>query len=163
MQVLTQADRDAWKARLRTHEVRTGEAALTVDEWLCLLVTCGFRCARCGSDDALVIAHLIPLSRGGTHTIDNVAPLCAPCNQSMFCRTPLEWIAGISIRRPKQDVTKDARIDVRMHAALRDALEELARREGRTLSRLCERYLRQFAIEYLKENGGDVKSLERLP
>lgn len=65
--------------------------------------------------------------------------------------------------RPKQDVTKESRIDVRMHAALRDALEEIARAEGRTLSQLCERQMRQFAIEYLKAAGEDIKSLERLP
>lgn len=65
--------------------------------------------------------------------------------------------------RPKQDVTKESRIDVRMHAALRDALEQIARREGRTLSQLCERQMRQYAIEYLKEIGKDVKPIEKLP
>lgn len=64
--------------------------------------------------------------------------------------------------RPKQDVTKESRVDVRMHAALRDALEKLARREGRTLSQLCERYLRSRAVEELKEDS-DAKALEKLP
>lgn len=65
--------------------------------------------------------------------------------------------------RPKQDVTKEARVDVRMHAALRDALEELSRRDRRTLSQLCEQYLRAKAIEELKSLGKDAKALEKLP
>lgn len=65
--------------------------------------------------------------------------------------------------RPKQDLTKDARIDVRMHAALRDALEALAHAEGRTLSQLCERQLRQFAIEQLRAAGKDTRRIDQLP
>ena len=65
--------------------------------------------------------------------------------------------------RPKQDLTKDSRIDVRMHAALRDVLEEIAHAEGRTLSQLCERQLRQFAIDRLKASGKDAKRIENLP
>ena len=65
--------------------------------------------------------------------------------------------------RPKLDVTKEARVDVRMHAALRDALEKIARREGRTLSQLSERMLRQRAIEYLRELGEDTSAIESLP
>lgn len=65
--------------------------------------------------------------------------------------------------RPKLDVTKEARIDVRMHPALRQALEKLARQDGRTLSHLCERQLRRYAIEQLKAAGEDTADLEQLP
>jgi hypothetical protein len=81
----------------------------------------------------------------------------------MLCRTPLEWVWGVPFRRPRLDVTKEARVDVRMHAALREALEQMARAEGRTLSQLCERQLRLAVIEYLKATGKDARSVETLP
>lgn len=70
---------------------------------------------------------------------------------------------GRTMPRPKQEVTKESRIDVRMHPALRAALEKVARMEGRTLSQLCERTMRAFAIRVLKEAGEDVTELQELP
>ena len=38
-------------------------------------------CLRCDRDDmTLVPDHIVPLSRGGAHTLSNIQPLCAPCN-----------------------------------------------------------------------------------
>jgi hypothetical protein len=65
--------------------------------------------------------------------------------------------------RPKQDITKEQRIDVRMHAVLRDALERIAHSEGRSLSHLSERELRRFAIEYFRKAGWDHRKLDQLP
>lgn len=65
--------------------------------------------------------------------------------------------------RPKLPVTKESRIDVRMHPALREALEKIARMEDRTLSKLCEKTMRQFAIDYLNAAGEPTKDIEELP
>jgi hypothetical protein len=65
--------------------------------------------------------------------------------------------------RPKQEVTKEARVDVRMHAVLRDALERVARREGRTMSQWSERVLRQAVIDALRTAGDSVRDVENLP
>ncbi len=59
-------------------------------------------CAYCGR--ALVglnraIDHLIPLSRGGEHERSNVVIACKSCNSRKKCRTPLEWVFGVSISR----------------------------------------------------------------
>ena len=40
----------------------------------------GHRCQYCGSAKQLTIDHVIPRSRGGTHTWDNVAIACETCN-----------------------------------------------------------------------------------
>ncbi len=48
-------------------------------------------CIACGSTDKLSIDHLIPLSRGGSHGIGNVATLCQPCNSSKRELTWFEW------------------------------------------------------------------------
>ena len=37
--------------------------------------------------------HVIPLSRGGAHSEDNLVPCCLLCNVSKGNRTPEEWLA----------------------------------------------------------------------
>ena len=39
------------------------------------------------------VEHLIPLVRGGSHTLDNLAPSCASCNLSKGIKTLVEWRA----------------------------------------------------------------------
>ena len=39
----------------------------------------GGRCVRCGSQQELQYDHIIPLSRGGADTAENLQLLCAPC------------------------------------------------------------------------------------
>jgi 5-methylcytosine-specific restriction endonuclease McrA len=39
------------------------------------------RCQYCGSDRHLTIDHVVPRSKGGTDTWDNVVTSCAPCNR----------------------------------------------------------------------------------
>jgi len=39
-------------------------------------------CAVCGSEKNLTLDHIIPLNRGGRHSIGNLQSLCATCNSS---------------------------------------------------------------------------------
>jgi len=39
-----------------------------------------FQCQYCGADEDLTFDHVIPRSRGGKTTWDNVVTACAPCN-----------------------------------------------------------------------------------
>ncbi|MEI6495633.1 MAG: HNH endonuclease [Actinomycetota bacterium] len=55
------------------------------------------RCQYCGGL-ADSIDHIMPRSRGGGHTWDNVAAACRPCNLSKRDRTPDE--AGMRLARP---------------------------------------------------------------
>jgi 5-methylcytosine-specific restriction endonuclease McrA len=48
-------------------------------------------CLACGATGSSTVEHLIPVSRGGSHTIGNLAPLCGPCNSSKGPRTWMEW------------------------------------------------------------------------
>ena len=42
-----------------------------------------YRCLGCGSSPKrLTVDHVVPLSKGGNDTIDNIQPLCKPCNSS---------------------------------------------------------------------------------
>jgi hypothetical protein len=40
----------------------------------------GGRCVQCGAEDYLEFDHIIPYSRGGANTVDNVQLLCRRCN-----------------------------------------------------------------------------------
>jgi 5-methylcytosine-specific restriction endonuclease McrA len=42
----------------------------------------GHRCAYCGADGDLHIEHVVPISKGGPHSIGNIIPACESCNYS---------------------------------------------------------------------------------
>lgn len=42
----------------------------------------GHRCAYCGADGDLHIEHVVPISKGGPHSIGNIIPACKDCNFS---------------------------------------------------------------------------------
>lgn len=51
----------------------------------------GTRCAYCGGTDRVGTDHVVPLSRGGTNTPDNIVPCCLPCNSSKKDKLLSEW------------------------------------------------------------------------
>ena len=48
-------------------------------------------CIYCGSMEKIEIDHVIPLSRGGNHSIGNLVPSCQYCNRSKGSKTIMEW------------------------------------------------------------------------
>lgn len=55
-------------------------------------------CQYCGSRARLTLDHVVPRSRGGGSTWDNVVTACSPCNLRKRDRLPHE--AGMPLRRP---------------------------------------------------------------
>ena len=49
-----------------------------------------FACQYCGSSEELTFDHVIPRSRGGRTTWENIVTACAPCNLTKGGRTPRE-------------------------------------------------------------------------
>jgi 5-methylcytosine-specific restriction endonuclease McrA len=56
-----------------------------------------FLCQYCGAKDSLTFDHVVPRSRGGRTTWENVVASCGPCNLTKGSRTLKQ--AGMRLRR----------------------------------------------------------------
>jgi 5-methylcytosine-specific restriction endonuclease McrA len=100
MQVYKQAHPDVAGRHLggsnRLKAATVSDGTLT-REVLRAMIAGAVECAYCGVDLRTTkksFEHVIPLSRGGLHSIGNVIVCCWPCNRSKHARTPEEWRAS---------------------------------------------------------------------
>ena len=64
-----------------------------------VLLRDSYACQYCGAMDAkMTIDHVLPKSRGGKETWENLVCACVACNNFKANRTPEE--AGLGLRRP---------------------------------------------------------------
>jgi 5-methylcytosine-specific restriction endonuclease McrA len=73
--------------------------------------TCQYCGTRCVSED-LTFDHVVPRSRGGRTTWENVVSCCVPCNRAKADGTPVE--AGVRLRSRPRKPTYLPSITVRM-------------------------------------------------
>jgi len=66
-------------------------STLTVKQWESIKEHFGERCAYCRMELPLEQEHLIPISKGGEYTIDNIICVCRSCNSSKGDREFKEW------------------------------------------------------------------------
>lgn len=79
-------------SRARSHAAPV--VSFTRKEWDSLLSDFGGRCAYCDRMvPNLTIDHMLPLRRGGEHSITNIVPACRSCNSRKGKLTPLEYLA----------------------------------------------------------------------
>lgn len=65
----------------RKYQIKTAECTLTREQWQEIKQNFGHACAYCGKVlERLEMDHVIPLSKGGTHTKENIVPACRKCN-----------------------------------------------------------------------------------
>ena len=57
----------------------------------------GWTCQYCGSRSSLTVDHVVPRSKGGSSTWDNIVASCAPCNRRKADHLPDK--AGMHPRR----------------------------------------------------------------
>ena len=57
-----------------------------------------YTCQYCGSTSSLTLDHVMPVSRGGKSSWENVVTACYPCNSRKGSRTPDE--AGMKLAMP---------------------------------------------------------------
>jgi hypothetical protein len=65
------------KKRLRKRLVPN---TLTAEEWAQIKKQFKYRCIYCGEKKPLTHEHIVPLSRGGSFTKENILPACKNCN-----------------------------------------------------------------------------------
>jgi 5-methylcytosine-specific restriction endonuclease McrA len=65
----------------RRARIKNAQGTIKRGEWLELCEKFGNQCLRCGARGVkLTLDHIVPLSKGGSNTIDNAQPLCKSCN-----------------------------------------------------------------------------------
>jgi len=105
--------RKARVARRRKRRMDAVEHDLSVEQWTALQQLWG-GCAYCGADDRLLQRDcVLPISRGGRYTLDNVVPACGSCNASKCNDEVTGWL-----RRKRLD----ERAFLRRHLEVRAAL-----------------------------------------
>ena len=84
--------RAATYARRRRRRMARVEHDLTDDQWLALLESWG-GCAYCEGDGAALQKDcVLPISRGGRYTAENVVPACRSCNASKSNDEVTSWM-----------------------------------------------------------------------
>jgi len=99
----------------RRVRIRDNGGSFSVQEWQDLVKQTGGVCLCCGLSEnvkALTIDHVVPLYHGGSNDIDNLQPLCRPCNSSKGTKiidyrrygtqTMHDWVENLPIKiKPK--------------------------------------------------------------
>ena len=84
--------RKATAARRRKRRMARVEHDLTDEQWTALQQAWG-GCAYCGATgEPLQRDCVLPISRGGRYTLDNIAPACASCNASKCNDEVTGWL-----------------------------------------------------------------------
>ena len=90
--------------------------AFTLKDWERLKARYRNWCAYCGVfSKRLHKEHVIPLERGGRHSIGNILPACPTCNFSKHDSYVVEWRMRL-IRKNREQERREARKQIREYA-----------------------------------------------
>jgi len=80
-------------ARRQTRKRKAPGRGITKEQWLEILRGALGLCAYCGERKRLSLDHIVPLSDGGEHDVENAAAACKSCNSSKHNASLLLWMA----------------------------------------------------------------------
>jgi len=80
-------NRNAWNKR-KVQKASNGVFAISKPELAKLYAQ---PCFYCGAIGQIEMDHVIPIKRGGAHSIGNLVAACMPCNRSKGSKTITEW------------------------------------------------------------------------
>jgi len=94
--------KDDWYRQRRDRRARLEncEGSYTHREWTELLNKYEGKCLQCGSTENIEADHVVPITKGGSNSIENIQPLCRRCNRKKwtkildfrpFGRAILDW------------------------------------------------------------------------
>jgi len=76
------------QARRRSRKKQAGIYLILEKELKALLSRC---CVNCGTNENITLDHIVPISRGGRHSVGNLQPLCLSCNSKKNNMFLIEW------------------------------------------------------------------------
>lgn len=91
-QAYYRAHRHRWPQYNARRRSAMTEATPEVRAWVAYLLEQS--CVYCGNSEPIEVDHVVPLSRGGTHSVENLAPACRPCNRAKGAKLLSEWDGG---------------------------------------------------------------------
>jgi 5-methylcytosine-specific restriction endonuclease McrA len=101
----------------RKHQIETSSCTLTREQWQEIKAAHGHACAYCKRlMQRLEMDHVIPLSKGGSHTKDNIVPACRKCNAKKGNRSLNEFVSAE--REPTAGCTKTVILRTRQPARI---------------------------------------------
>lgn len=94
--------RRARAARRRRKRYLAADNDLTREQWLAIRLAWDEQCAYCGDPaGSLQRDCVLPLSRGGRYTIENVVPACRSCNASKSNQEVTRWMRMKRLNEPR--------------------------------------------------------------
>ena len=89
-------NKEVYKAighRRRAALLKAKGGNITKTEIINMLKEQGFKCLECSIDvsERYHLDHIMPLSKGGNNSLENIQILCPSCNCSKGAKTPREW------------------------------------------------------------------------
>jgi 5-methylcytosine-specific restriction endonuclease McrA len=115
------------------------EVALKVEQ---LIERDGPSCVWCGRElwrRDLTVEHVVPRSRGGHTTADNVLVACRPCNRRRGSRPVDAYVRDLLREGADVDLVALRRALARLSGSERRAHREAAARQLRRLEAVCSR------------------------
>lgn len=97
------------KQRRRALKIHAPINDLTAAQWKEIKEHYGHRCVYCRRKMArLTMDHIIPLSKGGSHTASNIVPACKSCNSRKHTGPPLKPVQPLMFTIAPTKKTKKA-------------------------------------------------------
>ena len=81
----------AARAKRKALARNAGVLDVSARDWRRLCSRHGWRCFYCSAKAPLTMDHIVPIIRGGRHSIGNLIPACGSCNSSKSRRFIMEW------------------------------------------------------------------------
>ncbi len=80
-------------AKLHEHRKKSNGGSFSLKQWTNLVeYYCpDGKCLCCKKFSKMTIDHIIPVSKGGTNYIDNIQPLCLPCNSRKNNKVTIDY------------------------------------------------------------------------